>query len=122
MIRRAIASARAATYFFHPSGTCFSVKVGRVGFEAGEIADNALAAAEACVDRIPKKWKAVVASKYLGVYELPELAALAVAKYRAGNTSWKNMDAGVTGEAEEEEVETMAELTSGVPSPATQLV
>ena len=83
---------------------------------------SCVASGRCLCSRHGKKWKAVVASKYLGVYELPELAALAVAKYRAGNTSWKNMDAGVTGEAVEEEVETMAELTSGVPSPATQLV
>lgn len=45
-----------STFLYLRTGTCSGIKVGRLDMEETEIVDNVIAAVEAAVEKVPKKW------------------------------------------------------------------
>jgi len=76
-VRKVLGSA----FLYLRSGTCSGIKVGRLDMEEEEIVDNVMAAVEAAVEKVPKKWANVralhlkaVDSVALPIYQVvPEL-------------------------------------------------
>ncbi|XP_062232114.1 uncharacterized protein LOC133929394 [Phragmites australis] len=70
-----------SSFLYLRSGTCSGIKVGRLDMEEEEILDNVMAAVEAAVEKVPKKWANVralhlkaVDSVALPIYQaVPEL-------------------------------------------------
>ncbi|CAD6272033.1 unnamed protein product [Miscanthus lutarioriparius] len=76
-VRKVLGSA----FLYLRSGTCSGIKMGRLDMEVEEIVDNVMAAVEAAVEKVPKKWANVRAlhlkamdSVALPIYQVvPEL-------------------------------------------------
>jgi len=76
-VRKVLGSA----FLYLRSGTCSGIKMGRLDMEVEEIVDNVMAAVEAAVEKVPKKWANVralhlkaVDSVALPIYQVvPEL-------------------------------------------------
>ncbi|XP_044983215.1 ribosomal L1 domain-containing protein 1-like isoform X3 [Hordeum vulgare subsp. vulgare] len=70
-----------STFLYLRTGTCSGIKVGRLDMEEEEIVENVMAAVEAAVEKVPKKWANVralhlkaVDSVALPIYQVvPEL-------------------------------------------------
>ncbi|VAH82510.1 ribosomal L1 domain-containing protein 1-like [Triticum dicoccoides] len=70
-----------STFLYLRTGTCSGIKVGRLDMEEDEIVENVMAAVEAAVEKVPKKWANVralhlkaVDSVALPIYQVvPEL-------------------------------------------------
>ncbi|XP_037473428.1 ribosomal L1 domain-containing protein 1-like [Triticum dicoccoides] len=97
-----------STFLYLRTGTCSGVKVGRLDMEEEEIVDNVMAAVEAAVEKVPKKWENVramhlkaVDSVALPIYQVvPELGMkieVPVARLEAGVGAGEVIDAAEVG-------------------------
>ncbi|EMS66041.1 Ribosomal L1 domain-containing protein 1 [Triticum urartu] len=97
-----------STFLYLRTGTCSGIKVGRLDMEEEEIVDNVMAAVEAAVEKVPKKWENVralhlkaVDSVALPIYQVvPELGMkieAPVARLEAGVGAGEVIDAAEVG-------------------------
>uniref|UniRef100_A0ACD5U0Q3 Uncharacterized protein n=1 Tax=Avena sativa TaxID=4498 RepID=A0ACD5U0Q3_AVESA len=96
-----------STYLYLRTGTCCGIKVGRLDMEEEQIVENVLAAVDAAVEKVPKKWANVralhlksVDSVALPIYQVvPELGLkIEVPKQLDGGISaGEIIDAAETG-------------------------
>jgi len=96
-----------STYLYLRTGTCCGIKVGRLDMEEEQIVENVLAAVDATVEKVPKKWANVralhlksVDSVALPIYQVvPELGLkIEVPKQLEGGISaGEIIDAAETG-------------------------
>jgi ribosome biogenesis protein UTP30 len=56
-LNRTIERKRNCTYLFLGWGACCSVKVGRTDFSSKQVSENVMAAIEALVQKVPRKWR-----------------------------------------------------------------
>ncbi|TVU00571.1 hypothetical protein EJB05_54034, partial [Eragrostis curvula] len=97
-----------SSFLYLRTGTCSGIKVGRLDMEEEEIVENVIAAVEAAVEKVPKKWANVralhlkaVDSVALPIYQavpelgmkievpsIPQLEGEVVSKEESGKRKW----------------------------------
>uniref|UniRef100_A0ACD5U0S8 Uncharacterized protein n=1 Tax=Avena sativa TaxID=4498 RepID=A0ACD5U0S8_AVESA len=96
-----------STLLYLRKGTCSGIKVGRLDMEEAKIVENVLAAVEAAVEKVPKKWANVralhlkaVDSVALPIYQVvPELGLKieVLKRLEGGNDAGEVIDAAEAG-------------------------